>query len=156
MDASYFLNDKQVAVDPGTPQKYIDETIALISKLKPAKIDSMDLAKLYFKHLSFAGWLERAESGKFSNEPVYIYGDVQQQVEDVVILKKDTFEYSFLNDTIYQGQKMNNVGIIFNDQRLIREGRYIECIAKYKRLESFATVLGAEVKIPVFRIIWIE
>ena len=156
MDASYFLNDKQVAVDPGTPKKYIDKTLALISKLKPAQINSINLAKLYFNHLSFAGWLKKAESGKFSNEPVYIYGDVQQQVEDVVILKKDTFEYNFLSDTIYQGQKMNNVGIMFNDQRLIREGRYIECIAKYKRLESFTTVLGAEIKIPVFKVIWIE
>ena len=100
--------------------------------------------------------VEKSRIRQIFNEPVYIYGDVQQQVEDVVILKKDTFEYSFLTDTIYQGQKMNNVGIMFNDQRLIREGRYIECIAKYKRLESFTTVLGAEIKIPVFKVIWIE
>ena len=108
------------------------------------------------QHLSFDGWLKKAESGKFSKEPVHIYGDIQQQVEDIVILKKDTFEYSFLTDTIYQGQKMNNVGIIINDRRLIREGRSIECIAKYKRTESFTTVLGVEIKIPVFKVIWIE
>ena len=34
------------------PQKYIDKTIALISKLKPAQIDSINLAKIYYNHLS--------------------------------------------------------------------------------------------------------
>ena len=154
IDADIFLKNNQVAVKSGTAQRFIDQTIDIISKLKPSQIDSINLARLYYEHLSFSQWLAKAESGKFSKDLVYINGSIQQQIGNVVILQKDSFKYSFLTDSIYRDQTLNNVGVIFNDKRLIREGRAVECIGKYRKLQFFETVLGVELKIPVFTIIW--
>ena len=154
IDADNFSKSNKVVADPGTAKKYINETLVIISNLEPSEIEDINIARLYYKHLTFSKWLKEAEKGVFSHDPVYITGVVQQEVGGIVILLKDSFQYNFLTDSIYSQQTLNNVGVIFNGDRLMRSGNSVECIGTYKMLQSFETILGSEVKIPIFKVIW--
>ena len=154
--AGKFVKGKQPAVNVNVSQKWFNKVQEEIDDLDNDEITSLRLAKMYYKPMSYSEWLGIAKNGKFSKNYVSLSGSFQQKIDDVVILKKGTIEYDFTFEVAYQSEQMNSVGIIFKKKRLFKEGNYISCIGKFKKIDKFKTLLGEKIELPVFKVIYID
>lgn len=152
--ANLFAENNNLAVSDDISQDWFNKTIKIIKQLDVDEIASIKLAKLRYNAISYSKWLEHAKNGNFSTEYVSLSGNFQQQIDNVVILKNPTLEFDFFLGTVFVGEKMNSMGLLFNNKHLFRENTDISCIGKYNSIQKLVTILGNEIQLPVFEVIW--
>ena len=153
-EAGGFAKGKDLAVKASISQEWFNKVQKKIDDLDDDEITSMDLARLHYKPMSYSEWLEAAQKGTYPKNFVSLSGSFQQKSDDVVILKKATIEYDWNLDVAFQGSQMNSVGLIFQKERLFRDDDFISCIGKFKGIDRFRTVIGQEIQIPVFKVVY--
>ena len=152
--ASDFTKENELAVEVDISQSWLKKTQKKIAKLDADEIFSEELALLRYKPVSYSNWLNIAKKGNFSKEYVSLSGNYQQTVDNVVILKNPTLNFDFFLETAFVGEEMNSVGLIFDKKRLLREEDYISCIGKFDDIKKMETIMGVEIQLPVFEVIW--
>jgi len=149
-----FAKEQELAVNKDIPKEWLTKIQKQIDDLDENEIGNMEVANLHYLPMSYNQWLQLAKKGEFSKKYVSLSGKFQQQVGDIVILKDNTLEFDFFLETVFMGEKMNSVGLILKKKRLLQEGYYISCIGKFNDVVKFETVIGAEIQLPVFKVIW--
>ena len=149
-----FSKGHALAVKKDIPSDWLIKVQKKIANLDDDEIINRELADLHYKPLFYGEWLRFAKKGEFSKKFVSVSGKFQQKVGDVVILKDDTVEYDFVLETVFRGEQMNSAGIILKKNRLLQEGDFISCIAQFNSIMKFPTVMGSEIQLPVFNVIW--
>ena len=149
-----FAKENELAVKKDIPSDWLIKVQKKIANLDDDEIINRELADLHYKPLFYGEWLRLAKKGEFSKKFVSVSGKFQQKVGDVIILKDDTAEYDFVLETVVRGEQMNSAGIILKKNRLLQEGDFISCIAQFNDIMKFETVMGSELQLPVFNVIW--
>lgn len=152
--ADEFAKGKQLAVNANVSREWLNKVQKKIDGLDDDEITNMRLANLHYKAMSYSEWLKAAKNGAFPKDSVSLSGSFQQKSDGVVILKKATIEYDWNLGVAFQGSQMNSVGLIFKKKRLFRDDDFISCIGKFKRIDRFRTVIGQEIQIPVFKVVY--